>query len=80
MHGVIWLPLNWIFSIVPPIDSTRDFSVSSRRSVSSIVSKLNFTYKHHNNKTRVLIITSKLSNKEKEKRNKGSSYVPEVCA
>lgn len=42
-HGVIWLPLNWTFSSVPPIDSTRGFNVSSRRSVSSIVSKLNFT-------------------------------------
>lgn len=43
MHGVIWLPLNWTFSIVPPMDSTRGFKVSSRRSVSSIVSELNFT-------------------------------------
>lgn len=44
MHGVIWLPLNETFSSVPPIDSTRDFKVSSRRSVSSIASKLNFTW------------------------------------
>ena len=44
MHGVIWLPLNWTFSIVPPIESTRGFNVSSIRSVSSMLSKLNFTY------------------------------------
>lgn len=43
IHGVMWLPFNWTFSTVPPIDSTRGFKVSSRRSVWSIVSKMNFT-------------------------------------
>lgn len=44
MQGVIWLPFSETFSSVPPIDSTRGFSVSSSKSVSSIVSKLNFTW------------------------------------
>lgn len=44
MQGVIWLPFSDTFSSVPPIDSTRGFNVSSSNSVSSIVSKLNFTW------------------------------------
>lgn len=43
MQGVIWLPLSNTFSNVPPIEATRGLKVSSRRSVSSIVSELNLT-------------------------------------
>lgn len=43
MHGVIWVPRSTTFSSFPPINSTRGFRASSRRSVSSIVSESNLT-------------------------------------
>lgn len=60
-HGVIWFPLNSTFSSVPLIDSTRGFSVCSSRSVSSIVSEMNFTWNavHQKNQKQIFTQQSK---------------------
>lgn len=75
-QGVIWLPLISTFSSVPPIASTRDFNVASRVSVSSIPSKLNFTYDTNDLwKPEYRSLSSNLMMIQ----NSGTSCIPAVC-